>query len=50
MREARAILDADEEDRLVAEACDAGIEDGVDRVGPVRRPEDRVPLVPLKKL
>jgi len=50
LREARPILDAGEEDRLVAEARDAGVEDGVDGVGPVGRPEDRVPPVPLKQL
>jgi hypothetical protein len=50
MGEAGAILHADEEDRLLAEPGDAGIEDGVDGVRPVGRHEDRIPLVPSKQL
>ena len=45
MGEARAVLDAHEQQRLALELGDGGIEDGVDGVRPVGRREDRVSLI-----
>ena len=47
MGDAGAILDANQKHGLVVQAADAGIEDGVDRRGPVGRREDGIALVPL---
>jgi hypothetical protein len=50
MGEARAVLDADEQEGLAAEPGDAGIEDRVDRVWPLGRGENRIPLVASEEL
>jgi len=47
---ARAVFDADEQEGLAAEPGDAGIEDRVDRVWPLGRGENRIPLVASEEL
>jgi hypothetical protein len=46
--DAAEVLDADEQDRLVADPGGTGIEDAVGRIGDVGRGEDRVVVRPSK--
>ena len=47
---AAAILDADEQNRFVAQLARAGIEDRMGRIGPVFRREDRIVGMAMKQL
>ena len=44
-----AVLDADEQDRFIAHLAGAGIEDGVGRVRPIARRQNRIIDVAVKQ-